>query len=188
MSRLQSPPEAPVRSTSARFVHGAEGGGSARGDIATRTAVPASVARPPSRAEKSAGALVVLGATLVLAYVLTSGRFAHRYTLWPRTQWGNAYWICALAWGGLMYAVLVWRVVLWRRYRPMADVPERRLPSVSVIIPAFNEGPLVCDSIRSAAQSDYPAERLEIIVIDDGSTDDTWANILPRRWRSIASG
>lgn len=64
--------------------------------------------------------------------------------------------------------------VLWLRYRPFALREGAELPFVSVIIPAFNEGPMVENSIRSAARSDYPCEKLEIIVVDDGSRDDTF--------------
>ncbi len=60
------------------------------------------------------------------------------------------------------------------RYRNFA-LPERsELPGVSVIIPAFNEGPMVERSIRSVARSEYPPDKLEIIVVDDGSRDDTF--------------
>lgn len=64
--------------------------------------------------------------------------------------------------------------VLWLRYRPFV-VPEGvRRPRVSVIIPAFNEGPMVERSIRSVATCAYPKELLEVIVVDDGSRDDTF--------------
>ena len=68
------------------------------------------------------------------------------------------------------------RTVLWWRYKPYA-LPKGRLPRVTVIIPAYNEGALVEKSIAAAAASDYPADRLEIICIDDGSRDDTWTYI-----------
>ena len=45
---------------------------------------------------------------------------------------------------------------------------------LTVIIPAFNEGRMVGRSIHSVAQADYPRERLGVIVVDDGSKDDTW--------------
>lgn len=53
--------------------------------------------------------------------------------------------------------------------------PRRTLldeqPSVSVIIPAYNEGVVLGQCVRSVAETSY--ERTEIIVVDDGSTDDT---------------
>ena len=68
------------------------------------------------------------------------------------------------------------RTVLWWRYRPytMAEGP---LPRVTVIIPAYNEGAMVEKAIYSVVASDYPADRLEIFCIDDGSKDDTWEYI-----------
>jgi len=64
--------------------------------------------------------------------------------------------------------------VLWLRYEPLTLQAPASWPKVSVVIPAFNEGPMVERSIRSVALSDYPAELLEIIVVDDGSRDDTF--------------
>jgi hyaluronan synthase len=64
--------------------------------------------------------------------------------------------------------------LLWMKYRKFDEPEVAKWPSASVIIPAFNEGPMVENSIRSVAQSDYPLELLEIIVVDDGSRDDTF--------------
>ena len=44
-------------------------------------------------------------------------------------------------------------------------------PSVSVIIPAYNEEKVICHTIRSLLDSDYPHG--DIVVVDDGSRDDT---------------
>ena len=44
-------------------------------------------------------------------------------------------------------------------------------PSVSIIVPAYNEGRVIESCLRSAMEIDYP--HLEVIVVDDGSTDDT---------------
>lgn len=63
---------------------------------------------------------------------------------------------------------------LWLRYRPFVAPKEPTWPRVSVVIPAFNEGPMVERSIRSVAKCDYPKSLLEIIVVDDGSRDDTF--------------
>src|SRR5687767_8779912 len=59
-------------------------------------------------------------------------------------------------------------------YRSKPDVGYR--PSVSVIIPAFNEGDRIIGTIQAALAADYPAELIEVIAVNDGSTDDTWAN------------
>ncbi|MFZ5448239.1 MAG: glycosyltransferase family 2 protein [Thermodesulfobacteriota bacterium] len=74
------------------------------------------------------------------------------------------------------------RTFLWLRYKPY-PVPAGELPRVTVIIPAYNEGAMVEKSIYAAVASDYPADRLEIICIDDGSKDDTWSYIDKARKR-----
>jgi hyaluronan synthase len=67
----------------------------------------------------------------------------------------------------------------WRafRYRPVGAPGDATLPMVSVIVPAYNEGPMVRVALESALASDYPRELLEILAIDDGSKDDTWEHI-----------
>lgn len=70
--------------------------------------------------------------------------------------------------------VMTWKMVLVARYRPIPAPDDSRLPSVTVIVPAYNEGAQVLKTIESILKSDYPADRLEIVSIDDGSQDDTW--------------
>ena len=76
---------------------------------------------------------------------------------------------------------LAWttRLALWWRYRPVEPSLEERaaLPSLTVVVPAFNEGPTVRDAIDSVLASNYPAELLRVVVVDDGSEDDTWRHI-----------
>ena len=57
------------------------------------------------------------------------------------------------------------------------------LPLVSVLLPVYNAGPYLADALESILRQDY--ERLEVIAIDDGSTDNS-LEILERYGRSTA--
>lgn len=46
-------------------------------------------------------------------------------------------------------------------------------PTVSVLISALNESEYIANCIESVLALDYPKKKLEIIVLDDGSTDNT---------------
>jgi|SRR3989344_2590872 len=48
-----------------------------------------------------------------------------------------------------------------------------RFPSVSIIVPCFNEETTLKKTILSLLNLDYPANQLKIIAVDDGSTDGT---------------
>src|SRR5690348_891915 len=78
----------------------------------------------------------------------------------------------------LMGALLIlFRTVVWMFYRPAAPATRAEAPPLTVVIPAYNEGAMVLRSIQSVVEADYPHDRLEILVIDDGSRDDTWRYI-----------
>ncbi len=57
------------------------------------------------------------------------------------------------------------------------SLPENP-PSVSVIVPCWNEENTVHGTIESLLALEYPKDKLKIIIIDDGSTDTTWEHIL----------
>lgn len=46
-------------------------------------------------------------------------------------------------------------------------------PTVSVVVPCFNEEATVRQTIHSLLELDYPGSNLSLIVVDDGSTDNT---------------
>lgn len=56
---------------------------------------------------------------------------------------------------------------------------SKRLPSVTIIVPCFNEIATLCATVRSLLALDYPKAKLSILIIDDGSTDNT-GNIAKR--------
>lgn len=61
-------------------------------------------------------------------------------------------------------------------YRRVPDRGHR--PTVTVVIPAFNEEDCIARTVESCLAVDYPGPLLEVIVVNDGSTDATWARIL----------
>jgi hyaluronan synthase len=77
------------------------------------------------------------------------------------------------------------RFVLGLFYRPVRDRGHR--PTVSIIVPAFNEEAGIVGTIESCLAVDYPADLLEVIVVNDGSTDRTWSRIVgaKRRWAQL---
>jgi hyaluronan synthase len=89
--------------------------------------------------------------------------------------------VVADPWFGV-YSVFVCLFILSRFlfslfYHP-APEPEQPLePTVAVVMPAFNEEEAVANSIRSLLAVDYPREKLEIVVVNDGSTDHTLREI-----------
>jgi hyaluronan synthase len=85
-------------------------------------------------------------------------------------------------WFGV-YSVVVCAFIMSRFlfslfYRPVPLTTGASLePTIAVVMPAFNEEDAVADSIGSLLTVDYPSEKLEIVVIDDGSTDNTLREI-----------
>ncbi len=61
-----------------------------------------------------------------------------------------------------------------RKKENPAEIKEKELPKVSIIIPAWNEEKGIAGTIESAIKLDYPKNKLEIVVIDDGSKDNTY--------------
>lgn len=49
-------------------------------------------------------------------------------------------------------------------------------PPVTILMPAWNEQKVIVDSVKSVMKTEYPS--LEIIVIDDGSTDETLLRLI----------
>lgn len=50
-------------------------------------------------------------------------------------------------------------------------------PTVAIVVPAYNEGAAVARTIEACASVAYPVQKLEIIVVNDGSTDHTWSEM-----------
>jgi cellulose synthase/poly-beta-1,6-N-acetylglucosamine synthase-like glycosyltransferase len=77
--------------------------------------------------------------------------------------------------------VLGWRAIAtYVRRRRLVDYDEiARSPltmPISMVVPAYNEGPVIVDSVRSLLGARYPT--LEVVVVNDGSSDDTLQQLI----------
>jgi cellulose synthase/poly-beta-1,6-N-acetylglucosamine synthase-like glycosyltransferase len=75
------------------------------------------------------------------------------------------------------FFVYLWFIVPLAVYQSgdeEASTPSEPYPSVSVLVPAYNEEGYVGRCLDHILDSDYPADAYEVIVIDDGSTDGTY--------------
>ncbi len=117
--------------------------------------------------------LVPVFLLVCLGVALKYGSFQGYVRLLSRQGWASPLLALGAGFTVSYLGFQIIRTVLWWRYKPY-PLAEGPLPTVTVIIPAYNEGPMVEAALNSAAASDYPPDKLEIICIDDGSTDDTW--------------
>ena len=97
------------------------------------------------------------------------------------------FWICLAL---ITYVYLLYPVVLFvsyavaqirrdwcylhgRRNRRVARADNQQLPAVSFVIAAYNEESVLRNKIANLQALDYPQEKLEVIIVSDGSTDGT---------------
>ena len=73
-------------------------------------------------------------------------------------------------------AFLLTRYLFGALYKTV-PIREDFTPGVSIIVPCFNEEQWINRTILSCINQSYPAEKLEVIIVDDGSTDNSVAKI-----------
>lgn len=71
------------------------------------------------------------------------------------------------------YPLLLWVVGRTRRAPAEAYPPPPEWPSVSVTVPVYNEEREIAHTLDRLLELDYPAERLQVLVVSDASTDRT---------------
>jgi len=87
------------------------------------------------------------------------------------TFWIVTFWVAA---AGQIYVLAGYSVLLL-----LASTLVRRKgrgqvqPTVSVVIPAYNEAKNLREKLENTLSLDYPAKNLEVLVASDGSTDST---------------
>jgi cellulose synthase/poly-beta-1,6-N-acetylglucosamine synthase-like glycosyltransferase len=92
------------------------------------------------------------------------------------------FWLSA---GAIVYTHLGYPLLLWaltrhrfqdsRRYSPQKSGNDvgAELPTVSLIVPAYDEEEVIAEKVANALALDYPRDRLQVIVVSDGSRDAT---------------
>jgi cellulose synthase/poly-beta-1,6-N-acetylglucosamine synthase-like glycosyltransferase len=103
------------------------------------------------------------------------------------SEWGrDVLSLVAIEW---LFAILV-MVVFTNRYvlgsalriadkRTLDDYGEDPLvwPTVAIVVPVYNEGAHILKTADSFQMLDYPADKLQVVFIDDQSTDDTFSHL-----------
>ena len=82
----------------------------------------------------------------------------------------------ALLFISLYFEVFLLITFIERYFRKESPTPKNlgHYPSVAITVPCLNEEKTVGKTIDSLLALDYPKHKLEILVVDDGSTDNTW--------------
>nr|WP_294894132.1 glycosyltransferase family 2 protein [uncultured Pedobacter sp.] len=87
------------------------------------------------------------------------------------------FWICIfiIFYTFFGYGIFLFAIVkLKKRFvKPFEFLPNASLPTVSLLIAAFNEESIIVEKIKNCLALDYPKEKLQIIFITDGSSDNT---------------
>jgi len=78
------------------------------------------------------------------------------------------------AWTYLGYPLLI-RLAARRRRRPPREVTDHDLPTMTVVVPAHDEEATLPAKLDDLRGQDYPPDKLDVIVADDGSQDRTAA-------------
>ena len=113
----------------------------------------------------------------IVALAIKTGALFDPFSEVYQTRIGAFLMSFGAIYSSIMLLVTAVRAIMVMSYRPMKALSDEQLPSVTVVIPAYNEGADVARSIDSIARSNYPREKLQIIAVDDGSKDDTWVHM-----------
>ena len=89
-----------------------------------------------------------------------------------------------VVWGMIFYQLFFAFLGFRFRRQAMAEKefldtqPDPEWPGVSIMVPAHNEELVIEKTVRTLLALDYPRDRMEIIVVNDGSTDGTVQEVL----------
>ena len=127
-------------------------------------------------------AVIMASFIVMIASITMMFIFQNEFLAWHnsrlQTILGLVIYIVGLSASILSLLFLVYLAFLYSKYKVVENIADDELLKCTVIVPAYNEGKLVYDTLLSLVDSNYPADKLEILALDDGSKDDTWQWLL----------
>ncbi|MCP9199966.1 glycosyltransferase family 2 protein [Gramella sp. GC03-9] len=120
-----------------------------------------------------ASSFILLIAAAYMAYLLQNDFTAYKLGR-VESIWGYLFFSLLTVLFVFKIGFFAYNLYLYIRYKAVKGVEDSRLPTTTVIVPAYNEGKQVWATLMSLAESDYPVDKLQLLAIDDGSKDDTW--------------
>ncbi len=90
----------------------------------------------------------------------------------------TAFWICLFVvfYTYIGYGILLYLLVCLRRMiqgRRAVSTDESRMPTLTLVVAAYNEQDLIEEKIANTLALAYPAGKLQVLFITDGSSDET---------------
>jgi biofilm PGA synthesis N-glycosyltransferase PgaC len=73
------------------------------------------------------------------------------------------------AYGGYLCLVIIFSLI----FKKKKAIDQSYAPTATVIIPTYNEETVIAKKLEDILSQDYPKEKLQVIVVDSGSTDKT---------------
>lgn len=72
------------------------------------------------------------------------------------------------------YGLIVWLLLSFKKQKSIIfPIQEAALPNVTLLVAAYNEAGIIQQKIQNTFELDYPADKLNIIFVTDGSDDET---------------
>jgi cellulose synthase/poly-beta-1,6-N-acetylglucosamine synthase-like glycosyltransferase len=89
---------------------------------------------------------------------------------------GHTFWVIVYCLGLVVFVNRYLGGVILRRLRGehFDETIDDYEPTVTAVIPMFNEGAAIKETLQSLLDANYPAAKLKVICVDDCSTDDSY--------------
>ena len=97
------------------------------------------------------------------------------------------FWVCffMVGYAFVGYGIILYLLFFLKRTFQPTQLNETTFfePLVTLVVPCFNEGDFILDKVVNCQQLDYPADKLSLVFITDGSTDNS--HLLLQQWPAI---